>query len=259
MGRRSWCWRRRPGAASTPRHRRSRPARARRGRPPRRLRSADGRTLDGELRQTLQDDLDRIREAQSLVGVSAAVVVPGKDVWTGTSGVADQRTDEPVTTDTLFAVGSVTKPLVAALMVQLAERGEFDLDDHLSRWVPDFPNSDEITLRQLLGHTSGAANFTDDPAFYKAQDRRPGAAWSPRDTLRYAQDAGRGARRGMGVLEHQLHPRGARHRARDRIDRRPAAPPPAPHGSGVLAHPAPARAATARRRGHRPRGPRRGP
>jgi D-alanyl-D-alanine carboxypeptidase len=144
-----------------------------------------GGGIDEELRRTLQDDLDRVRENQWLPGVSAAVIIPGQGVWTGTSGVADQRTRQPVTPDTLFAVGSVTKPFVAALMLQLAARGELDLDDRLSRWVPDFPNGDEITLRQMLGHTSGAADFVDDPGFTKAQERRPGAAWAPEDTLRY--------------------------------------------------------------------------
>jgi D-alanyl-D-alanine carboxypeptidase len=64
-----------------------------------------------------------------------------------------------------------------------------DLDDHLSRWVPEFPNSRLITLRQLLNHTSGTANFTDDPAFAAAQQRSPNARWTPRRTLRYGQHA----------------------------------------------------------------------
>ena len=144
--------------------------------------------LDEELRRTLEEDLDRVRENQWLPGVSAAVIMPGEGIWTGTSGVADTRTKEPVTPDTIFAVGSVTKPFVAALMLQLAARGELDLDDRLSRWVPDFPDSDEITLRQLLGHTSGAADFVDEPDFLAAQERRPGAAWSPEDTLGYARE-----------------------------------------------------------------------
>jgi D-alanyl-D-alanine carboxypeptidase len=143
--------------------------------------------IDRELSETLQEDVDRVRENQSLPGVSAAVVIPDEGVWTGTSGIADARTKQPATPDTLFAIGSVTKPFVAALLVQLAQEGELDLDDRLSRWVPDFPNSDEITVRQLLGHTSGTANFTDDRGFVAAQQRRPGASWSPAETLSFAR------------------------------------------------------------------------
>ena len=114
-------------------------------------------------------------------------MIAGEAVWTGTSGVADTRTRQRVTDRTLFAAGSITKTFVAALMLKLAERGLLDLDDRLSRWVPDFPNSREITLRQLLNHTSGASNFTDDAAFGAAQKRSPGATWTPERTLRYAR------------------------------------------------------------------------
>ena len=53
--------------------------------------------------------------------------------------------------------------------------------------MPEFPNSRSISLRQLLNQTSGTSNFTDDPAFARAQQRNPNAEWTPRRTLRYAQ------------------------------------------------------------------------
>jgi D-alanyl-D-alanine carboxypeptidase len=143
--------------------------------------------LDPALASRLQETLDRVRKHQEIPGAAAAVVIPGQGVWTGTSGEADTRTHRPVTDRTLFGVGSVTKTFVAALMLKLAERDVLDLDDHLSRWVPEFPNSRLITLRQLLNHTSGTSNFTDDPAFAAAQQRNPNTVWTPRRTLRYAQ------------------------------------------------------------------------
>jgi D-alanyl-D-alanine carboxypeptidase len=143
--------------------------------------------FDPRLAARLQETLDRVREHQGMPGAAAAVVLPGAGVWTGASGVADRESARPVTDRTMFAVGSVTKPFTAALMLKLAERGVIDLDDRLSRWVPDFPESRRIRLRQLLDHTAGTVNFTDDERFWKAQTRRPDATWTPRMTLRYAR------------------------------------------------------------------------
>jgi D-alanyl-D-alanine carboxypeptidase len=123
--------------------------------------------FDPVLSSRLQETLDRVRTDQGIPGASAAVLIPGEGIWTGNSGEADTRTHRPVTDRTLFAAGSITKTFVAALMLKLAERDVLDLDDHLSRWVPEFPNSRSISLRQLLNHTSGTSNFTDEPAFAK--------------------------------------------------------------------------------------------
>lgn len=143
--------------------------------------------FDPALASRLQKTLDRVREQQEIPGAAAAVVIPGQGVWTGTSGEADTRTHRPVTDHTLFAAGSITKTFVAALMLKLVERDLLDLDEHLSRWVPEFPNSRLITLRQLLNHTSGTEDFTHRTAFGEAQASNPNALWSPKRSLRYAQ------------------------------------------------------------------------
>ncbi len=113
-------------------------------------------------------------------------MIPGAGAWTGSVGEADARSHRPVTERTLFATGSITKTFVAALMLKLAEDHVLDLDDPLSRWVPEFPDSRKITLRQLLNHTSGTSDFADQSAFWKAQLRDDDVVWTPRRTLRYA-------------------------------------------------------------------------
>jgi D-alanyl-D-alanine carboxypeptidase len=52
-------------------------------------------------------------------------------------------------------VGSVTKTFTAVIILKLVEEGNLDLEDHLARWYPDFPNAETITIQQLLNHTSG--------------------------------------------------------------------------------------------------------
>jgi D-alanyl-D-alanine carboxypeptidase len=89
----------------------------------------------------------------------------------------------------LFAIASVTKPFIAALVLGLADDGVLGLDDKLSRWVPGFPGSRRITLRQLLNHTSGNGDYVSDGRFLAAQRRRGAAAtWTPQQLLRYVPE-----------------------------------------------------------------------
>jgi D-alanyl-D-alanine carboxypeptidase len=144
--------------------------------------------VDPSLRRALQATLDQQREFHGLPGAAAAVVIPGQGVWSGGSGVADRKTGTPVTGHTRFAIASLTKPFIAALVVKLSERGRLRLDDHLSAFVPRWPNARRITLRQLLNHTSGVSSFDaklSDP-INRAIDAEPRGFWSPRRTLRYA-------------------------------------------------------------------------
>jgi D-alanyl-D-alanine carboxypeptidase len=142
--------------------------------------------IDPATATRLQATLDDVRREQGFPGAAAAVVVPGEGAWVGTSGVADVRTREPVRAETLFAAASVTKVFVAALVLKLAEAGVLGLDDPLRRWVPAFPGGGRITLRRLLNHTSGLADYVTDGRFLAAQRRRGVAApWSPRQLLRY--------------------------------------------------------------------------
>lgn len=89
-------------------------------------------------------------------GVSGAVVVsaPGLDCATG-FGPAGEDGD-PVTPQTVFAIGSVTKLMTAAAVVGLAEEGRLDLDDPVGSHVPSLPPEvAAVTLEQLLAHTGG--------------------------------------------------------------------------------------------------------
>jgi CubicO group peptidase (beta-lactamase class C family) len=102
--------------------------------------------------------VDRFLQAQAAAGFSGAVLA----VWHGRVvvdrgyGLADRRRGIPVTSRTVFDVGSITKVFTAATVVRLAEEGRLRLDDRLTRFLPSIPaDKRSITLRQLLGHRSG--------------------------------------------------------------------------------------------------------
>ena len=126
------------------------------------LLSACGHSSDTILpySEELQMVLDSARESAGLMGVSAAIIIPGYEPWLGVSG--ESYAGQPITEDMLFDMGSAGKILVGPLMVELAEDGLISLDDHISKYLPDFPYADgDITIRQLLNHTSGLYMMTE--------------------------------------------------------------------------------------------------
>lgn len=74
-------------------------------------------------------------------------------------GLADYALDVPTSVDSRYGIGSVTKTFTAAAIAILAERGALRLDDRLSRFLPELPHADSITIRQLLDHSSGVPDY----------------------------------------------------------------------------------------------------
>ena len=96
-------------------------------------------------------------------GVSALVRRNGEEVAVAV-GVADAQGTPLVPQDT-FRVGSVSKPFVATIILQLVDEGALALDDPLGLHLPDIVWS-EATIAELLGHRSGIPNYTEQPAFF---------------------------------------------------------------------------------------------
>ena len=101
--------------------------------------------------------------AGKIPGLQVAVAVGGKLVWSEAFGYADLAREVPVTAETQFRIGSVSKPLTAAAVALLYERGKLDLDAPVQRYVPSFPDKGyPITTRQLAGHLAGIRHYRGD-------------------------------------------------------------------------------------------------
>ena len=101
-------------------------------------------------------------------GPGAAVIVTrgGTIVYAGARGLADLEAHRPITPDTAFRLGSITKQFTAAVILQLVAEGKIGLDDPLSRYFPDFPQPGAgATVRQLLNHSSGVQDFSKIPGW----------------------------------------------------------------------------------------------
>jgi D-alanyl-D-alanine carboxypeptidase len=86
-----------------------------------------------------------------------------------------------------FRVGSVTKTMVATVVLQLADEHALGLDDFVANWLPGVvPSADRITIRQLLNHTSGEFNYTEDTQFLAALGADPQHAWTPEELVAVA-------------------------------------------------------------------------
>jgi len=80
-------------------------------------------------------------------------------------GMANYENDVPNTLQTKFRLGSVTKQFTATSIMQLQEKGLLNVYDPISKYLPDYPNGEEITIHHLLTHTSGIPNFTSFPEY----------------------------------------------------------------------------------------------
>ena len=111
----------------------------------------------------------------------------GDKVVAAASGVADVATRRPMAVGDRVRVGSITKTMVATVVLQLAAEHRLHLSDSIARWLPGLvPGGQAITVRELLQHTSGIYNFTDDPGFLKAVEADPARVWQPRALIRIA-------------------------------------------------------------------------
>ena len=77
-------------------------------------------------------------------------------------GLADKANEVKITTETKFLIGSVTKQFTAVAIMQLQEKGLLNVDDTINKYIPDISHGDNITIHELLTHTSGLpADFVD--------------------------------------------------------------------------------------------------
>jgi CubicO group peptidase (beta-lactamase class C family) len=98
-------------------------------------------------------------------GLAVLVARNGKILFEKGYGLADREHDVSVTPQTTFRIGSISKQFTATAILKLQEEGKLSVKDKLSKYIPDFPRGNEVTLRHLLTHTSGIHNYTDEPDF----------------------------------------------------------------------------------------------
>ena len=115
--------------------------------------------------ERLVDDLFSRLIDKDGAGASVLVAQHGQILFEKGYGLADLEKHVPTTPQTKFRIGSITKQFTASAILKLQEEGKLNVNDKLSKYIPDFPRGDEVTLRHLLTHTSGIHSYTDKPGF----------------------------------------------------------------------------------------------
>src|SRR4051812_38981004 len=136
-------------------------------------------------RSTTAADLDRALDrglaSTGSPGAQAAIVQDGQVVWTGAAGKAQVRRRRPVTAHTVFSYASLSKTLVASLVLDRVESGELALDVPISTYIGNaVPGAGQVTIRMLLSHTAGYPDIYSSPEVGPLFGRRydPNRRWT---------------------------------------------------------------------------------
>jgi D-alanyl-D-alanine carboxypeptidase len=146
--------------------------------------------IDVRTEIVLQKALERLVAGAGALGATAAVRCDGLGAWAGAAGSRDfsetnsESSSETNSESNAMLAGacmpaySITKTMTAICVVRLAETGALALDDAISKWVPDLPFGDRVSLRRLLDHSAGVPNYSLIEEQIVALAASPGRAWS---------------------------------------------------------------------------------
>ena len=131
----------------------------------------------------LQAALDKERIDSNLVGISAAIWTESNGDWVGVSG--NSHSNVALTSDMRFGMGSTSKNFTAALCLKLQDENKLNINDPISTWLPAYNNvNSNVTLKQLLNHQSGIADYLESPAFAGVVNgTNPTKVWTPTEIL----------------------------------------------------------------------------
>jgi CubicO group peptidase (beta-lactamase class C family) len=117
----------------------------------------------GALAPKVDEYITAEMQREKIPGLSLGVLRDGKLIYARGYGLANVELDVPVKPETIFQTGSVGKQFTATAVMMLVEDGKISLDDKISKYFPDSPAAwKEITVRNLLNHTSGIPDYGSD-------------------------------------------------------------------------------------------------
>jgi D-alanyl-D-alanine carboxypeptidase len=146
------------------------------------------------LKTALQLKLDEWHKSGSFPGATLAVVLPSGESFGLAVGFSDRETRTAMKPTDRMPAGSVGKTFAAATALQLIKEGKIGLDDKIEKylgheqWFPRLPNAKDITVRQLMNHTSGLVRYEFKEQFTKDLTANPDKVWKPAELVAYLLD-----------------------------------------------------------------------
>ena len=122
--------------------------------------------LIGDLHDVLGAYLTEQRTGEHVSAASLSVNLPDRAATIDVSaGSMRFDVDQPLPVDSIWQIGSNTKAFTAALMLKLEAERRLSIDDTVGRWLPQYPQWRDVTIRRLLDMTSGIPSYEQQPAF----------------------------------------------------------------------------------------------
>jgi D-alanyl-D-alanine carboxypeptidase len=112
-----------------------------------------------DLEKKLDEQISSSLRQAGAPSVSVAVVRDGKLFYAKAFGMANLESNRAADTNTRYAVGSISKQFTVAALLLLQEQGKLSLDDRVAKYFPDLTRASDVTIRQLLSHTSGYEDY----------------------------------------------------------------------------------------------------
>lgn len=146
------------------------------------------------MNQDLQEQLKLVVESSlyesETPGAAIAVYINGQPFLETSVGYQDLKGEVPLPKDARFYTYSITKSLLANALLSLVDQGQLKLDAYVQSYLPNFSLDTSITLRQLLSHTSGLADYGETAIYRDAVKATPNSPWSVATFLDFAKAEG---------------------------------------------------------------------
>lgn len=137
------------------------------------------------LKNDLQEALKKSAKEQRVPGAVVFVHRPSGNI-SASYGTSQFGKNVLPKANNYFRIGSNTKSMISAVIVQLAQEGQLNLDDPVANYISGVPNGENITLDLLMKNRSGLKNYVQSPKVAKAFDVNPSKIWTPKELLALA-------------------------------------------------------------------------
>lgn len=137
--------------------------------------------------QKIQKLLNNWRASSGIPGATLSIYTPSQQkLFTFSSGTTQKYGGTSINKNTLFQAGSITKSFTSVIILKLESEGKLNINDPITRYLPQYPQWSNVTIRQLLNHTSGIANYTSTGQFNSIRKATPKATFTPAELVRMA-------------------------------------------------------------------------
>ena len=135
---------------------------------------------------TLHTQIESVMKANVIPGAIVFIKSRDKGDWRATLGTGEIGKAAPLSMNDSVRIGSNTKTMTSTVILQLVQEGKLKLSDPISKFRPEVPNGEKITIEHLATMRSGLYSYTFDLGFNETLDKDPQKAWTPDELLKIA-------------------------------------------------------------------------